>query len=184
MNYSLFPIPVSIGLIIVYLIARNRQNLKLTAIIQPLTTLFSIAIAALSLLNPATNHSYTTWILVGLGLCFVADIFNIDMNNDKIFLAGIITFIFAYSEYAVTFTIFNKGFHYPDIYISILFIFIYVFLMCLYWKGMGKYKLPIMIYGIFMPFMVTRALSTLFAGVFPMASAISDHNWQHHGFPR
>lgn len=172
MNLYIIPILVNIILIVVYLVARNRGDLKRTAIIQPLTTFLSLTIAGLSLLNPHTNQAYTIWILIGLGLCFVADIFNIDMNNDKIFIAGILFFIVAYLEYAIVFTVFNNGFHTHDILTSILFILIYVLLMCLYWIKLGKYKLPVMIYGLIMPFMVTRAISTLSGGVFPLTPAV------------
>ncbi len=172
MNLHLIPVPLNIILIIIYLVARNRENLKLTAIIQPLTTFLSLLIAGLTLLNPQTNSSYTTWILIGLGLCFVADIFNIDMNNDKIFIAGILFFIVAYLEYALVFTVFNQGFHRHDILTGVLFLLIYILLMVIYWKKLGKYKLPVMIYGLILPFMVTRAISTLSAGVFPLTAAV------------
>jgi len=172
MDLHLIPVPVNIILIIIYLLARNRENLKLTAIIQPLTTFLSLLIAGLTLLNPQTNSSYTTWILIGLGLCFVADIFNIDMNNDKIFIAGILFFIVAYLEYALVFTVFNQGFHRHDILTGMLFLLIYALLMIIYWKKLGKYRLPVMIYGLILPFMVTRAISTLSAGIFPLTAAI------------
>lgn len=172
MQLYLFIVPVNIVLIIVYFFARNRENLKLTAIIQPLTTFLSLVIAALSLFNPAANSSYTIWILIGMGLCFAADIFNIDMNNDKIFIAGIIFFTAAYLEYAATFTIFNKGFQRQDILVGIIFFAIYLLLIRLYWKNLGQYKLPIMIYGLILPFMVTRAISTIFGGTFPMTTAV------------
>lgn len=172
MPFHLFLVPVNIILIVIYLIARNRENLKLTSWIQPLTTFLSIGIAALSMLDQNTNSAYTIWILVGLGLCFAADIFNIDMNNDKIFYAGIACFIVAYLEYAITYTRFNNGFHQQDLLVGIIFIAIYILLMALYWKGLGKYKLPVMIYGLFMPFMVTRAIATLSGGAFPCTAAI------------
>lgn len=172
MNLHFIPFLLNLILIVIYLIARNREDLKLTAIIQPITTFLSLTTAALSLINPQTNQSYTIWILIGLGLCFVADIFNIDMNNDKIFIAGILFFTVAYLEYAAVFTVFNHGFHPNDIVISILFLLIYILLMRLYWKKLGKYKLPVMIYGIILPFMVTRAISTLSAGVFPLTAAV------------
>jgi uncharacterized membrane protein YhhN len=172
MYYHLIPVPVNLILIVIYLIARNRKNLKLTAIVQPITTFISITIAALSFLSPRVNPDYTVWILVGLGLCFLADIFNIDMNNDRIFYAGMATFILAYLEYAITYTKFNAGFQPQDIYVGIIFVLIYVLLIRLYWKGLGKYKLPVMIYGLFMPFMVTRAISTLFGDSFSLTAAI------------
>jgi uncharacterized membrane protein YhhN len=172
MPFHLILIPVNIILIVIYLIARNRQNLKLTAWIQPLTTFISIGIAALSLFDHSTNAAYTIWILIGMVLCFAADIFNIDMNNDKIFYAGIVCFIVAYLEYAITYTKFNHGFYREDILVGIIFLVIYILLMALYWKNLGKYKLPVLIYGLFMPFMVTRAISTLTGGVFPLTAAV------------
>jgi uncharacterized membrane protein YhhN len=44
--------------------------------------------------------------------------------------------------------------------------------MGLYWKNLGKYKIAVMIYGLVMPFMVTRAISTLFGDTFSLVSAI------------
>jgi uncharacterized membrane protein YhhN len=172
MNLSFIPVPVNIVLIVIYLIARNREDLKRTAIIQPLTTFLSLCVVGLSLLDPQANHVYAIWILIGLGLCFAADIFNVDMNNDKIFILGILFFILAYSEYAVVFTVFNHGFHSNEIPVSVLFVLIYILLMRLYWKNLGKWRLPVMIYGIFMPFMVTRAISTLLSGEFPFSAAV------------
>ena len=168
----LIPVPISIVLIILYLIARNRQDLKRTAIIQPMCTFVSLVIAALSFFSSNVNPGYTIAILIGMGLCFAADIFNIDMNNSKIFLAGMIAFIFAYLEYAVTYTIFNKGFQPADWIVGIIFIGIYIFLMRLYWKKLGDFKIPVLIYGIFQPFMVTRAISTLFGSTFALTSAL------------
>ena len=172
MPYHLIPVPINIILIILYLVARNKKDLKKTAIIQPLCTLTSISVAALSLLSPRSGTSYTIWILVGLGLCFLADIFNIDMNNDRILFAAIGVFIIAYMEYAITWTIINNGFQQEDLIVGIVFILIYILLMGLYWKNLGKYRVPIMIYGLVMPFMVTRAISTLFGDTFSMAAAI------------
>ena len=138
----LIPVPISIVLIILYLIARNKQDLKRTAIIQPMTTFVSLVIAALSFFSPDANKGYTIAILIGMGLCFAADIFNIDMNNPKIFLAGMIAFIFAYLEYAITYTVFNKGFQPADWIVGILFIGIYILLMRLYWKKLGDFRIP------------------------------------------
>jgi uncharacterized membrane protein YhhN len=172
MGYHLIPVPVSLVLIALYFRARNKSNLRATAIIQPLCTFVSLVVAALSFLSPSVNPGYATWILVGMGLCLAADIFNIDMNNPKVFIAGIISFILAYGEYAVVYTVFGGGFKTIDILIGILFIGIYIFLMRLYWKNLGNYRVPVMIYGLFMPFMVTRAISTLFGSGFSLVSAL------------
>ncbi len=171
MYYSLIPVPLYLALIVLYMIARNRDDLKKTTIIQPALTFLALVIAGLSLLSSQADRGYTTWILVGLGLCFLADIFNIDMTNDKILYAAIAVFVVAYLEYAITFTRFN-GFHRQDLFIGVVFILIYIFLMRLYWKGLGSFKIPILIYGLVMPFMVTRAISTLFGSVFSTVSAL------------
>ena len=171
MFYSLIPIPIYLTLIILYMLARNRNNLKLTSVIQPVLTCLALIIAGLSFLSPQADAGYTTWILVGMGLCFLADIFNIDMTNDKILYAAIAVFVVAYLEYAVTYTLFN-GFHWQDIVAGVVFMGIYLMLMKTYWKGLGNFKVPVLIYGLVMPFMVTRAISTLFGSGFSTLSAI------------
>ena len=171
MYLHLIPVPIHLVLIAVYLVARNRNDLKKTAIIQPVATFVAMVIAALSFFSPQADHSYTIWILVGMGLCFLADIFNIDMTNDKILYAAIGAFVIAYLEYAITFTRFS-GFQRQDLLVAGVFILIYIFLMRLYWKGLGNFKVPILIYGLVMPFMVTRAISTLFGSTFSLLSAI------------
>jgi uncharacterized membrane protein YhhN len=169
--YYLIPVPIHLVLIAIYLIARNRNDLKKTAIIQPVATFVAMVIAALSLLSPHADQGYTIWILVGMGLCFLADIFNIDMTNDKILYAAIGVFVIAYLEYAITLTRFN-GFQRQDWIVGGIFLLIYIFLMRLYWKGLGNFKIPILIYGLVMPFMVTRAISTLFGTSFSFVSAL------------
>ena len=171
MYLHLIPVPIHLVLIAIYLVARNRNDLKKTAIIQPVATFVAMLIAALSFFSPQADTSYTIWILIGMGLCFLADIFNIDMTNDKILYAAIGAFVIAYLEYAITFTRFN-GFQRQDLLVAVIFILIYIFLMRLYWKGLGNFKIPILIYGLVMPFMVTRAISTLFGSTFSLLSAI------------
>ncbi len=171
MVLTLIPVPLYVFLNVLYLIARNREDLKKTALIQPALTLLALVVAGLSFFSPAVNTSYSLWILVGLGLCVLADIFNIDMTNDKILYAAIGVFIVAYLEYALTFTRFN-GFHPQDWIVGAIFLLIYIFLMRLYWKGLGNFKIPVLVYGLVMPFMVTRAISTLFGSTFSLVSAI------------
>jgi uncharacterized membrane protein YhhN len=171
MYYSLIPVPIYLVLVVLYMIARNRDDLKKTTLIQPTLTFLALIIAGLSLLSPQADRGYTAWILVGLGLCFLADIFNIDMTNDKILYAAIAVFVVAYLEYALTFTRFS-GFHRQDLFVGVVFFLIYIGLMRLYWKGLGNFKIPILIYGLVMPFMVTRAISTLFGTAFSTISAL------------
>ena len=141
MYYHLIPVPFHLVLIGLYLVARNRNDLKKTAIIQPVATFVAIIVAGLSYFNPNSKWEYTLWILIGMVLCFLADIFNIDMSNDKILYAAIGVFLIAYLEYAATFIHFN-GFHSQDWFVGFVFLLIYIFLMRLYWKGLGNFKIP------------------------------------------
>ena len=171
MYYHLIPVPISIVLTVYYFIFKNKGDLKKNAIIQPLTTLVAIIVAALSFLYPNVNPAYTTWILVGLGLSFLGDIFNIDMRNDRILLAAIGVFAIAYTEYGVTFTVFS-GFQPQDWMLAVLFVLLYAILMVLYWPGLGKFRLPVLLYGLVMPFMVWRAAATFFGNFFSLTQSI------------
>jgi uncharacterized membrane protein YhhN len=171
MFYACIPAYLFIIFTILYLIARNRNDLKHTAFLQPALAFLALVIAAASFLSPAVNSGYTAWILVGLAICFIADVFNIDMDNDKTLYAAIAMFVVAHLVYAFTFTRFN-GFQPEDWIFGAIFLISYGLLMRLYWKGLGKFKIPVMIYGLVLPLMVTRAISTLFGNTFSLVSAI------------
>ena len=171
MDFHLIPVPISIALTIYYFIIKNKEDLKKNAIIQPLTTLVAIVVAVLSFLNPNVNTDYTTWILVGLGLSLLGDVLNIDMKNDRILLAAIGVFAIAYCEYGVAFTVFS-GFQPQDWILGVFFLVIYGLLMIYYWPGLGSFRIPVLIYGLVMPFMVWRAASTFFGDFFSLTQSI------------
>ena len=53
-------------MIVFYMIARNQNDLKKTAFIQPAATLVALIITSLSFFSPYSNHEYTIWILAGI----------------------------------------------------------------------------------------------------------------------
>ncbi|HOG45098.1 MAG TPA: lysoplasmalogenase family protein [Anaerolineae bacterium] len=171
MAYHLLPVPLSIAGIAWYLIARNRNDLKRVAVIQPLLTLLSIAVAALSLLGPRANPAYTGWILAGLILAFAADIFNIDMTSDKTVMAALVIFVLAYLTYGIGLTVFS-GFQRQDLVSGLLLFLVYLALVRYLWPGLGSFRIPILIYGLIMPLMVNRAISTFFGSTFSTTQAI------------
>jgi uncharacterized membrane protein YhhN len=172
MFYACIPAYLFVIFTILYMIARNRNDLKHTAFLQPALTFLALIVAASSFLSPAVNTNYTVWILVGLAISFITDLFRIDMGNDRILLAAIAVFVVAYLVYAITFTRFS-GFQPEDWIFGAIFLIVYALLMRLYWKGLGKFKVPVMIYGLVLPFMATRAISTLFGNTFSLVSAIT-----------
>jgi uncharacterized membrane protein YhhN len=108
---------------------------------------------------------------VGLGLCLIGDILKIDMTRDKTLYAAMAVFAMALLIYAVVFTRFN-GFRFADWIVAVVFLIIFSLVIRLYWKGLGKLKLPVILFGLVMLFMVTRAISTLFGDSFSLTSAI------------
>ena len=172
MFYACIPAYLFVIFTILYMIARNRNDLKHTAFLQPALAFLALVVAASSFLSPSANTNYTVWILVGLAISFITDLFRIDMGNDRILLAAITVFVVAYLEYAITFTRFS-GFQPEDWIFGAIFLIVYALLMRLYWKGLGKFKVPVMIYGLVLPFMATRAISTLFGNTFSLVSAIT-----------
>jgi uncharacterized membrane protein YhhN len=171
MVYHLIPVPIGIALTIYYFIIKNKEDLRKNAIIQPLTTLVAIVVAALSFLSPNVNRTYTLCILVGLGLSFLGDVFNIDMKNDKILMAAIGVFMIAYTEYGVTFTVFS-GIQPQDWVLGVFFLVVYILLMIYYWPGLGSFRIPVLLYGLVMPFMVWRAASTFYGDFFSLTQSI------------
>ena len=171
MYYHLIPVPFSIALTIYYFITINRKDLKTNAFLQPFTTFIAIVVAALSFLSPNVNPAYTIWILVGLGLSLLADIFNIDMKNDKVLMAAIGVFVLAYTEYGITFTVFS-GFQPQDWILGLFFLAAYIALMVYYWPSLGSFRVPVLIYGLVMPFMVWCAASTFFGDFFSLPQSI------------
>lgn len=171
MSYHLFLLPFAIILIILYWIARKKDDLKKVAVIQPVGTVVSMLIAASAFLLPDSNTALTIWILVGLGIALIGDINNVNMNDDKTVIIGLVIFVFGYMTYAIGLTILN-GFHRADIFVGAVLFCVYVGYIGYIWPGLGEWKIPVLIYGLVMPFMVSRAISTFFGTAFSPTQSI------------
>ncbi len=86
-------------------------------------------------------------------------------------IRGLIIFVVAYLTYAVGFTFLN-GFHFKDIYVGVGALVVYGTLMACLWPYLGDMKIPGLIYGLVLPFLVTRAISTFFGDKFSKKQAI------------
>ena len=172
MYYHLFPVPfIIIGMLITWR-ARNKEEYKTVSIFQPITTVLTIAVAALTLLTPNSHLGFTIFMLAGLGLSLAGDIFNINMSKDKILIAALFVFLVAYLIYPIGITVYH-GFCSEDIYIGVGLLLIYFFLMIFLWKGLGReWRIPVALYALVMLFMVSRAISTFFGSFFSLTQAI------------
>ena len=171
MYYHLIPVPFVIAGIAVYFHARAKNNLKLVAVVQPLNTILTMAIALLSLAAPHHSTAFTLWITAGLALALLGDFLNVDMGDQRTVIRGLVIFVFAYLVYSVGLTVHN-GFHAEDLPAGAVMLLIYGGFMAYIWKGLGEMRLPVLIYGLNIAFMVTRAASTFFGETFSAAQAV------------
>jgi hypothetical protein len=172
MSYYLWPIPVIlIGTVITW-IARNRERYGTVAVFQPVTTILTIGVTVLTLLIPGVSMGFAGWILAGLVLSLVGDIFNINMSKDTILYPALIVFVFAYLTYGLGVTVFN-GFHPQDVPVTIVGLVFWAAWIGVAWRSLSAgWKIPGMIYAAVMIFMVIRAVSLFFGTAFSATQAI------------
>ena len=172
MYSHLIPIPLALIGIAVYFWARKENNLKVVAVVQPLITVVIMAIAALGLLTPTANLGYTILILASLLFALIGDINNVDMTDEKTVMIGLVLFVVAYTIYPVAFTIYG-GFIVPhDLVVMGISIVLYVLVISYCWKGLEGTRVPGMIYGLVLFFLLSRAISSCFSDGFSPLQAI------------
>lgn len=171
MYCHLIPVPFVIIGIAVYWKARQENNLKLVSIVQPAITILCILIALLALKRPGTNGALVAWVAAGMFIALIGDFLNLDMGNPRVVIRGLVIAIIAYLTYAAGFTAID-GFHKEDIYIGIAALVVYAAVMRYLWPHLGSMRIPAMIYGLVLPFVVTRAISTFFGYEFSVTQSI------------
>ncbi len=171
MYYFLIPVPISAVIIFLYARARNRYLMNQVKILQPTMTTLALVIGLLSLLHPNGNTGFSLWIIAGLAVSLGSDILHIDMRNDNILMIGLIGFSIAYMIYPIGITVYN-GFHPQDIIVGIVLFAAYVVTMICFLPAVEGFRIPILIYGLVCPFMVSRAVSAFFGDFFTLTQAI------------
>ncbi len=171
MYWHLIPVPFALVVIWLYGIARKKNDLKRVAVVQPLGTVLTIAVCALSLFTPHAVIGFTMWILAGLVLSLIGDFLNVDMTNQKVVMVGLIIFVFAYLAYPIGVTLYN-GFHRADLVVAALLLLFLAVLVVYLGPGPGPMKIPVIIYGSVLGFMVNRAASTFFGDTFSTVQAV------------
>jgi uncharacterized membrane protein YhhN len=154
-------IPLNLILIGLYMRARMRGDLRQVIFFQPTAVIISWLIAASSLLQPDTNIPFTFVVLTGMGITIIGDFLNLDMENPKVVLRGLVIAVLAYMTYAIGVTVIN-GFHWQDAVVGGFLLIVYIFLMRYLWSGLGEMRIPGLIYGLVLPFCLSRAVSTFF----------------------
>ena len=171
MYWHLVPVPVVLIIIGFYTAARATNDLKRVAVVQPLGTILTIVVCALSFLTPHAVVGFTVFILAGLILALIGDFLNLDMTSQKVVLVGLVIFVFAYLVYGIGIA-FYDGFHRADLVLAVIFLLALFALVAYLWSGLGPMKLPVIVYGAIYCFMVSRAVSTFFGDFFSTTQAI------------
>ena len=73
-------------------------------VIQPAAVIVSWLIAAAGLLEPDADRALIGVVLAGMGIAIIGDFLNIDMENLRNVLRGLVIAVFAYMTYAIGLT--------------------------------------------------------------------------------
>lgn len=164
--------PLNLILIALYMQARVRDDHARIRVIQPAAVIVSWLIAAAGLLGPEPDRALIGVVLAGMGIAIVGDFLNIDMENMRNVLRGLVIAVVAYMTYAIGLTVLN-GFHPQDAIVGAVLLIGYVVVNRLIWPGVERdMRIPILIYGLVLPFAFSRAASTFFGDAFSTAQAL------------
>jgi uncharacterized membrane protein YhhN len=129
-------------------------------VLKPIATLTVIAVAALSLLEPTRNATYTAGILVGLVFSFGGDLALMFQENRKAFMVGLVLFLLAHVVYAVVFGLLGSLSGW-DILSTTVLLAVGVGFYTLIRTDLGTMRMPVIIYILVISVMVNRAASML-----------------------
>jgi uncharacterized membrane protein YhhN len=169
MPLYLIPIPFLVVTVVLLVLAEFRHAQQQVYVFKPLSTLLVIAVALLSLTTPAAKPAFTFWVTIGLVLSLGGDV-ALMFKTNRDFLIGLVLFLLAHVVYAATFTVPN-GFHAEDLITGVALLVFGVAVYLYLWPGLGRMKVPVLIYLLVILFMVNRALSTFFGDAFTGAQA-------------
>lgn len=160
--YLLPVLAVTVPLLIRAEFAKQRRQIYL---LKPLSTLLVIAVATLSLLEPARNLLYTAGVLVGLLFSLGGDIALMFQENRKAFTLGLAAFLAAHIAYAVVFTALGR-FSAWDILSTVVLLAAGLGFYRLIRADLGSMRGPVIAYILIISVMVSRALGTLASPAF------------------
>jgi len=170
MKPALYLLPILLLTVILLIRAEILLKRKLIYIFKPLSTLLVIAIAALSLLEPIRNTTYTVGILTGLLLSLGGDLALMFQENRKAFTLGLGLFLLAHVAYIITFILLSR-FSVRDILPAIILLAAGIGFCLLLKPNLGKMKVPVIVYILVISLMVSRAFGTLDNPVFSTMQA-------------
>jgi uncharacterized membrane protein YhhN len=167
---ALMTLPPFFVSMVLDILARRKGDDAKAALTQPLTTFFVVAAALFSLFSGALRPGYTFGIVLALVISLAADMILVDRKDQAAFVKGMALFFVVLLAYSTT-LVATAGFHRQDLYCVPVLAAYYAAFIGVLWKGLGKLKIPVMLYGLAFVFCVSRAFSTFFAPGFSPAQA-------------
>jgi hypothetical protein len=166
---------VSLNLILIalYMRARMRDDKRKVKVYQPGAVIISWCIAASSLLRPDPDLPLTLVVLAGMGIAIIGDFLNIDMEDMRVVLRSLVIAVVAYMTYAIGLTLLD-GFHPQDLIVGAILFAVYALVMRTIWPRVdAEMRIPVLIYGLVLPFTFSRAVSTFFGARFSTLQSVS-----------
>ncbi len=170
MKMHLYLVPLIFVAVFLLIRAEFLKRQKIIYVIKPLCTLLVIAVALLSLKNPAHLAPYTTGVLVGLVFSFGGDIALMFQHNRKAFTLGLGLFLLAHVAYTAVFWVLGR-FSVLDIVSATLLIAAGLGFYRLIRNNLGTMKGPVIGYIVVISLMVNRAMAAFASPVFRPAQA-------------
>jgi len=165
-------VALNLAFIALYMRARLRDDKRQVRIYQPIAVITSWLIAALSLLRPEPDVPLTLVVLAGMGIAILGDFLNIDMEDMRVVLRGLVIAVVAYLTYAIGLTALD-GFHVQDLSVGAVLLAVYALVMRTIWARVERpMRVPVLIYALVLPFTFSRAVSTFFGDRFSTLQSV------------
>ena len=159
MKTQLYLIPI-LAVNVIFLIRAEILKIRNQSFLfKPISTLLIIAIAGLSLFEPAYNQTYSIGILIGLLFSFGGDLALLFQEKRKPFMIGLVLFLIAHIIYAATFSLLGR-FTIWDILSAVILFAAGLAFYKLIERNLGAMKVPVITYILIISLMVNRAFST------------------------
>ncbi|HOU24568.1 MAG TPA: lysoplasmalogenase [Anaerolineae bacterium] len=170
MKLALFLVPPMVVLVFLLIRAEFALRKKQIYLLKPLCTVLVILMAALSLLEPTHNPTYTWGVLLGLLFSFGGDVLLMFQDDPRYFRLGLVSFLIAQVVYALVFGLLGR-FSSRDLLTTALLAAAGLGLFLLMAPNLGQMRIPVLVYIVVISLMVSRAVSTAASPLFTAAQA-------------
>ncbi|MFN2302350.1 MAG: lysoplasmalogenase, partial [Anaerolineales bacterium] len=165
MQTVLYLIPI-LGVLVILLIWASLTNKqRIVYFLKPASTLTVIAMALFSFFEPTHNTIYSILVLVGLLLSLGGDVALMLPDKPRAFLVGLVLFLLAHIAYIIAFGTL-ASYSNPEILSLAILLVIGVTFYAIIKPGLGKMRIPVIVYMLIISIMVNRAIATTNSPIF------------------